>query len=773
MISKIKTFYFLLFITNLFFINNLTSQVTSDTVLTLTLDEYFSGKFSQEISPVLYWINDGEDYLMTKTSSLVKGGRDIIKVKTIDKEDSEIFVNANQLIYKNEKGNDTIKSFSFKVSDGLDKVLIFTNTKRVWRLNTRGDYYILERSTGKLVKLGKGLPESSLMFAKISPDGKSVVYVSGNNLYLEDIKSSEIKKLTEDGTKTIINGTFDWVYEEEFGCRDGFRWSPDGKYISYWQIDASKIPFFNMINNTDSVYSRIIPVEYPKAGVDPSSCKIFCLELETGKKTKLNIPGDEIQNYLPRMQWVEVKNKNEILVTQLNRKQNELKLWICNPETGNAKQIYSETDKAYIELDSRDEVFHSSMSEYKLTTDKKSILFLSEKDGWRHIYKINLENGNVQQLTKGKFDVGAYYNYDEVNTSIYFNMPTIGEGFEDSRDRYLWKVIDRNIGTEGGELVMLTPEYRYGGYNTYNVSPNGKYAVHTFSNTNSPPISEMVRLPDHRVLYNFTTNEKLKNIVSEFEIPKWEKITVITEDGISIDGQILKPKNFDSTKKYPVFLTVYGEPGAQTAINRWSFGLDNVVNEMGFIVVTFDGRGSAAPKGSEFRKSIYKQNGKINSRDQAMAMKELLKLDYIDKERINVYGWSGGGTMTLNLLFRYPEIFKTGISVAPVTHHLFYDNIYTERYMGLPQENFQEYLENSPSSYAKNLEGNLFLIHGTGDDNVHYQNTEFLINELIKYNKKFRMMTYPNRSHGISEGKGTTRHLYESIIDYLKEKNQL
>jgi dipeptidyl-peptidase-4 len=317
-----------------------------------------------------------------------------------------------------------------------------------------------------------------------------------------------------------------------------------------------------------------------------------------------------------------------------------------------------------------------------------------------------------------------------------------------------------------GSPEKITP-YGYDGTNIYSISPNGKYAVHTFSNANTPRSIDLITLPYHNIIAPLSENKKYKEQIANLDLPQYYFFEIATQEGIEMDAQILFPPDFDSTKKYPVFMHVYGEPGGQTALDRWDFDWNYVLAEMGYIVLTMDNRGTPAPKGREWRKSIYKKNGIITSNDLAMGMKEISKWNFIDPERIAVWGWSGGGTTTLNLLFRYPEIFQTGISVAPVTDLHLYDNIYTERYMGLPQDNPQDYIECSAVTHAKNLQGNLLLIHGTGDDNVHYQNSEVLINELVKHNKQFTMMAYPNRTHGIREGKNTYAHLYNMMLNFL------
>lgn len=749
----------------------------------LTIDDILSGKYRQQAAPRIEWINGGEYYITLESSTSYPGTVDFIRYNTSTQE-REILIKGHLFQPKDKNIPVTNKMQSFELSPDGTKMMVFVNTKRVWRTNTRGDYWVLDLKTNKLTQLGPGksipenqfndermqfyggreklIPESNLMFAKFSPDSRKVAYVYKSNIYVQDITSNEYTQLTTDGDSNIINGTFDWAYEEEFGCKDGFMWSPDGQYIAFWQIDATKIKDFLLIDNIDSLYSKIIPIQYPKAGEDPSSAKIGVVSPKGGKIIWMKITGDPVQNYIPKMQWVSNKNKiyvdgvttknpldeDKLIVQQLNRKQNELNFWLCNPLNGNSKLIYSEKDEAFIEPESI-ELFQDMHGE--------NVFFTSEKIGWRNIYMLSLKNKTETNITQVNYDVIDIKGINNDIGDIFFTASP-----DNATQRYLYKVNYKTF----GEPEKITP-YGYDGTNVYNISPDGKYAVHTFSNANTARSIDLITLPYHNIITSLSENKKYKEQIANLDLPQYHFFKLTTEDGIEMDAQILFPPDFDSTKKYPVFLSVYGEPGGQSALDRWDFDWNYVLAEMGYIVLAMDNRGTPAPKGREWRKAIYKKNGIINTRDQTMGIKEISKWDFIDTERIAVYGWSGGGTMTLNLLFRYPEIFQTGISVAPVTSPIFYDNIYTERYMGLPLENYKEYVECSALFYAKDLKGNLLVIHGTGDDNVHYQNTEVLIDELVRNNKQFQVMPYPNRSHGIFEGENTRKHLYNLMLNFL------
>lgn len=690
------------------------------------------------------WTPDGNAYY-----SFTKKGIEVVNVLNPGKD--QTFLNSNELIPSGSSA--PLEVQSFQVSPDEKSLLVFANTQKVWRDNTRGDYWIFDKNTKKLTQLGKGLPTASLMFAKFSPDGKKVAYVSKHNIYIEDLSNNQISKITQDGTDGIINGTFDWAYEEEFGTQDGFRWSPDGSKIAYWKLDARGTKNFLMINNTDSLYSFTVPVEYPKVGENPSGCSIWFYDVVSQSSKKANIAGDEVQNYIPRMEWV--LDSKSVILQQLNRKQNQSKIIVADAGSGNGKTIYTEADAAWIDIKSRWN--DNDPSGWDWIDSGKEFLWLSEKDGWRHIYKIDL-NGKETLITKDNFDVIKPEFFDVPQKQIYFLASP-----KNATQKYLYKV-----SMKGGHAQRVTPE-SYSGSNNYMISPNGKIAMFSNSSVNANSVGAVVSLPDHKELVAAKRSAKADPAKSKAEF-----FQITTQDGVTLDGWVVKPKNFDPNKKYPIVFTVYGEPGSQTVTDNFYTGRNFLyvgdMAEDGYLYVSLENRGTPAPKGREWRKSVYRKIGQLNIRDQAMGAKALFaKWPYVDTSRVAVWGWSGGGSSTLNLLGQYPEIYQTGIAIAPVANQLFYDNIYQERYMGLPQENREDFVNGSPLAYAKNLKGNLLLVHGTGDDNVHYQNTEVYINELVKYNKQFQLMSYPNRTHSISEGEGTSLHLATMFTKYLKE----
>ncbi|MCX2483930.1 S9 family peptidase [Pedobacter sp. MR2016-24] len=685
------------------------------------------------------WTKDGTGYYEISNGDIV--------LVTLPKNERKTVVSRNLLT---PKGTYPLNVKSFVLSADGTKALIYTNSKKVWRYETRGDYWLADISANKLIQIGKDRPASSLMFAKISPDASKVAYVSGHNLYVEDIASGAVKALTTDGTDRLINGTFDWVYEEEFDCRDGFRWSPDGTSIAYWQIDARKIKNFLMINNTDSIYPYTIPVEYPKVGQDPSACKIGIVNVSTAQTSWVKVPGDQIQNYIPRMDWI--PNTSDIILQQLNREQNVSKLYVANAASGTVKNIYTETDKAWID----------AAPGWQWLNNGKEFIWESEKDGWRHTYRISRDGKKEKLITKGNFDVIESSLVDEKNNTFYFMAsPT------NATQQYLYKTkLDGS-----GKLEMVTPSVLPGTHN-YDISPNGIFAFHTYTNVNVMQIAEWMKMETGNP---FTMEGSITNQLARVRPPKnkVEFFKIKTQDGVELDGWMKKPENFDQTKKYPVVFYVYGEPASQTVTDTYGTGYNRLyagdMSRDGYIYISIENRGAPAPKGREFRKSIYKNIGLLNIRDQADAAKQIIEWPFVDKERVAVWGWSGGGSSTLNLMFQYPQIYKTGIAVAGISNQLTYDNIYQERYMGSPLKTTDVYLKGSPITYAKNLVGNLLYIHGTGDDNVHYQNAELLINELVKNGKVFQMMAYPNRTHSINEGAGTSEHLARTYTKFLQQ----
>lgn len=709
----------------------------------LAIEKIFSGDLLGTKGMIgVRWQKDNAGYT-TLEASADKKGRNIVFNDALTGE-KKTLVDASLLT---PAGSDKpLQIYDYFWSDDNSKLLVFTNTRRVWRYNTKGDYWVLDLKTKKLQQLGKSLPEATLMFAKFSPDAGKVAYVSQLNIYVEDIATGKITQLTFDGGDNIINGTFDWVYEEELDCRDGFRWSPDGSSIAYWRSDTKGTGVFSIINNLDSIYPEIIKIPYPKVGTPNSAVKVGVVAVDGGDTKWFNIPGDPRNNYLPRMEFI--PNSSEVMIQQLNRLQNTNTVWVGNTRTMELKTILSNNDKAWVDI--HDDIYWLKNNQY--------FTWVSERDGWRHLYAVSRDGKSISLITKGNFDVVNVSRIDEKGGYVYYIATPVNY-----TQRYLFR--SRLDGK--GEAQRVSPVSQEGTHR-YNISPNVKYAIHTFENHLTPPSFAMITLPDHKIIRTFETNQGAKEKYASLGLRPKEFFRIDIGD-LVLDAWMIKPANFDSTKKYPVIFDIYGEPAGSTVQDIWSGGSlwDQYLAQQGYIVMSVDNRGTNVPRGRDWRKSIYGDIGTVVSKDQAAAAVAIgKKFSFVDASRIGIWGWSGGGSTTLSCMFRYPDVYKTGIAVAFVSDFRLYDNIYQERYMGLPTLNAEGYKNGSAITYAGNLKGNLMLIHGTGDDNVHYQSCERLVDELIKQNKLFSMLAYPMRSHGIYERENTTLHLYRSMADY-------
>lgn len=713
----------------------------------LNLDRIFSSnEFRSEYFGPARWMMDGESYTTLEKSAAIEHGQDIVRYWAASGR-REVLVPASLLIPPGDTAALRIEDYQWS-SDGK-KLILFTNSKRVWRQNTKGEYWVVDIPDGRPKKLGMALDPSALMFAKLSPDGAKAAYVLNNNIYVEDIANGHTVELTRDGSETTINGTFDWVYEEEFSARDGFRWSPDGASIAFWQLDSRGVKDFHMINTTDSLYPSIITFKYPKVGETNSACRIGIVAAAGGRVRWLDVPGDPRNTYIPRMEWA--GNSREVILQHLNRLQNRNDVLLGDARTGAIRVVYTDRDSAWVDV----------MDDLYWIGGGGEFTWVSEKDGWRHVYIVSLTGGGERLVTRGDFDVINVEGVDEKGEWLYYIASP-----DNPAQRYLYRVRLDGKGTP----ERLTPGDEAGTH-TYQVSPSKRWAFHSYSTINTPGITDLVDLPGHGKVRTLRGNRELAEKIGRLRRRPAEFFRIDIGGGVLLDGWCLKPPDFDSTKMYPLLFHVYGEPAGQTVLDRWDGNLWHLMlSQQGYVIVSVDNRGTPSPRGREWRKIIYRQVGILASQDQAAAARALIRVwPFIDSSRVGIWGWSGGGSMTLNAMFRYPDLYKTGIAVAFVSNQRYYDDIYQERYMGLPDDNERGYTEGSPITYAKNLKGNLLIVHGTGDDNVHYQNCEALVNELVANNRRFSMLSYPNRSHGIYEGRGTTRHLYESLTWYLKE----
>lgn len=718
---------------------------------TVTLEKVFSSDYFEAKGVGGFrWLKSGDGYSRLERSPTVAGGQDLVSYDAATNAKT-VLVAADKLIPKGETKPLPVNSYEWSADN--TKMLIYTNSKKVWRLNTRGDYWVLNLASGELKKLGGDAKPSTLMFAKFSPDATRVGYVRENNIYVETIGEGRIKQVTTDGAKTIINGTSDWVNEEEFNLRDCWRWSPDGKRIAYWQFDTEGSKDYVLVDDTKELYPVLNYFPYPKAGTTNAAVRAGVVDADGGETVWVKTPGDLRQNYIVMVEWMD--NSSDVILQYMNRLQNTDQIMTADTKTGDAKTILTEKDDAWIEL---------NVPRLRWIDKGKRFLWVSERDGWQHVYSVSRDGTDTKLITRGDYDVENISSVDEKGGWLYFiASPT------NSAQRYLFRQKLDGSGT----LEKITPDTQ-SGWHSYNISPNAHWAAHNYSTFSSPPKFEFVNLANRTVTRVVEDNVDLRTKLDKLKKGPAEFFRVDIGDGVALDGWMMKPPGFDPNKKYPIVFYVYGEPAAQTVTDSWddtNYLWHLMLTQQGYIVASVDNRGTPALRGRAWRKAIYRKNGRVNSADQAGAVKALLaKNSFIDPARVGVWGWSGGGVSTLNAMFRYPDIYKVGMAVAPVPDQRFYDTIYTERYMGLPSDNNgEDYKQSSPITFAGGLKGDLLIVHGTGDDNVHYQGTEVLINKLIELNKPFQMMAYPNRTHGIFEGENTTIHLFSLLTRYLNE----
>jgi len=703
------------------------------------------------------WLGSGDSYLDLEPSASGTGS-DIVKYQTAAGA-REILVAADRLIPPGEKTPLAVEEYSMS-ADG-HKVLVFTNAKTVWRRPTRGDYWVLDLSSGALRKLGGDAPASSLMFAKFSPDNSKVGYVRGNNVYAEDLASGKITQLTNDGSATVINGTSDWVNEEEFDIRDGFAWSPDSRAIAFWQFNTAGLQEYTLIYDLGAPrgeivtgipypntgpYPQVLEYQYPLAGTQNSAVRVGVAPVAGGQVVWMQTTGDPHNNYIPEMGWAD---SGHLLIQHMNRLQNKNEFLLADAATGATRSVFVDEDRAWVDVD----------RDVQWINQGREFLVLSERDGWRHLYRVSRDTGKAQLVTRGDFDVVSLDRISPDEKWAYFIASP-----ENATQRYLYRApLD---GAKAPE--RLTPNAP--GTHSYTISPNAGWAFHTYSSLNEPPVFDVVHLPDHRVMRKTADNSAIAERVKPLSGGPAEYVKVDAGNGLIVDAWLMKPPDFDAAKKYPLIVYVYSEPAGQTTADRWPSMFDRALTSAGYLVASFDNQGTPAPRGREWRKIVYGNVGALSSQQQATALQSLEKThSYIDPKRVGVWGWSGGGTETLNLMFRYPEVYSVGVSVASVPDQRLYDTIYQERYLGLPQDSPKAYEQSSAINFASGLRGDLMVIHGSGDDNVHFQGFELLVNKLISLGKQFDMRVYPGRTHSISEGKGTNLDVYINILGYFEE----
>ena len=692
------------------------------------------------------WLSDGAAYTIVEHSAAQGGAPEIVRYDARTGART-VVVPGSAFDPKGRIAPADVADYSWS-ADGR-RVLLFTNTRKVWRQNTRGDYWVFDVAARTLRQLSA--PAATMMFAKFSPDGSRVAYVQQNNIYVQSVDDGRIVQLTADGSPTTINGTSDWVYEEELNVRDGFRWSPDGTKIAFWQFDTTGVGDFMLINDTDSLYPTVTHIPYPKAGTKNSAVRIGVVTADEHHAVRwMKTPGDARDDYLARLDWLDAQT---VAIEQLNRLQNRNDLLLADAGSGETRRIFRDEATTWVEV----------MDDLRWIDGGRACIWLSERDGWQHAYRVPRDGGNPTLLTRFDADAIDIAGIDESGGWLYFTASP-----ERATDRYLYR-----SKLDGSDVPQRVSPAADRGTHGYDVAPRARLAFHASSRFDRPTSIEVVDLPDHHALRPLTDTAALAGKLEPVVAPPVEFLTLDIGSGVVLDAWMLKPKAFDASRKYPVVVYVYGEPAGVTVTDQWGGGRNlfhRALADAGYIVVSVDNRGTPAPKGAAWRKIIYGTVGDLSSKEQAAAVAALAdRFAFIDRDRVGIWGWSGGGSNTLNAMFRFPATFKVGVSVAPVPDQRLYDTIYQERYMGLPQDNADGYRIGSPINFADGLRGRLLVVHGSGDDNVHSQGTERLVNRLVELGKPFDMMVYPNRTHAISEGPGTTAHIYHLIGRYLLE----
>lgn len=627
----------------------------------------------------------------------------------------------------------------YEFNEDESKILFTTNTESLYRHSFFANYLLYDISTKKIASLDD--QHTPQMSAEYSPDGKKVSYVFENNLYYKDLGNNKITQITHDGAvNKIINGRTDWVYEEEFAITKAYAWSPDSKFIAFLKFDESAVKEFTLTYYKE-LYPKLYPFKYPKAGEDNSKVSAIIVNTKNNKSSKLDLGDSE---YIPRLKWS--SNENTLIFQTLNRHQSVLKYHkvFQNGKKWKSTVFYEEKSETYIDIDNN----------LLILNDGKTILRTSEKDGYNHIYSLNFD-GVCQQITKGNWDVIEFLGIDEVNNRIYYSAAEKGP---------IYKGI-YSILLNGADKKSLSSET---GNNNAEFSSGMKYFVKTYSNANEPSTYSLCNQSGKEILV-LEDNKSLKAKLNTYNLQPKEFLKIQGES-MELNAWMIKPPNFDSTKKYPVFITVYGGPGSNTVKDSWegaNYMYHQLLAQKGYIVFSVDPRGTMY-RGEKFKKSTYLQLGKLETEDFIAVAKELAKENYVDKTRIGIMGWSYGGFMSSLCITKGADIFKMGIAVAPVTNWRYYDNIYTERFMRTPTENKSGYDDNSPINFVKQMKGKFLLIHGSGDDNVHYQNTMEMVNALVAANKQFDLFIYPNKNHGIYGG-NTRNHLYEKMLNFTLE----
>ncbi|MBU1370420.1 MAG: S9 family peptidase [Bacteroidetes bacterium] len=700
-------------------------------------DIWSSGIFYPKMVRGLNPLKDGQTYAVIEDSLL-----NVYRYNSGEKVKS--LLNSKTLI---PQGDDKpIRLSSYVLSSDETKVLIPTQTESIYRHSSRSNYYVYDLKTNRLSALSAN---GKQQLADFSPDGKYVAFVRDNNIFLTDLENNTEQQLTTDGIPNkIINGTADWVYEEEFSFTKGFFWSPDSKKIAYLKFDESDVKLFQL-EYFNGLYPEWYKYKYPKAGEDNAIVSVHVYDLAAQSNTQIDT-GAETDIYLPRLKWT--KNPDLLAIQRLNRLQNKLEILLANTNTGTVAMLYEETNTYYVEIDNN----------LTFLPDQKHFLITSEKDGYNHLYLYSMEGEQLDQLTKGSWDITKYYGFQVQSNRVFYQSAE-----SSPLDRQIYAV------TLKGKITQLTEAE---GTNDASFSSDFSYFINTHSDANNPP-SFSVFNQKGKQLRILEDNAALNEVLADYDLsPKtffsFSDSTVVLPDGeqVALNGWQILPHNFDPNKAYPVLVYVYGGPGSQTVNNSWAWNdyfWHQLLAQKGFVVVSVDNRGTGA-RGEVFKKMTYKELGKFETEDMIATAKYLRSLPYVDKDNIGIYGWSYGGYMSSLAITKGAAYFSAAVAVAPVTNWRYYDNIYTERFMQKPQDNPDGYDDNSPINHVEKLKGDYLLIHGSADDNVHYQNTMDLITALVKADKQFELMIYPDKNHGIYGG-NTRKHVFDKITHFLEK----
>lgn len=700
----------------------------------ITFDDLFNSEvFTVKGVPGFKMLKNGQDY-----TRLNDNKTKIIAYHLADgKEIKSLF----------EKPEEMADIISYSFSEDEQKMLLFTEIEPIYRRSALYKVYVYDLTQQKLSRLS----DEKVMHATFNPQGTQVAFVKDNNLYLKDLASDQVQQVTKDGQKNkIINGSCDWVYEEEFSFTKAFAWSPDGRYVAYYRFDESAVKDYTILLYNDSNYPEPYTFKYPKAGEANSEVTIHIYDVQEKNSRAAHI-GDEKDQYIPRIQWT--NEGNHLCIFRMNRLQNRLDILLEEAASGIYELIYSEENKYYIDINNR----LTEQENLLFLPDHHSFIINSERSGYNQLYIWDWKKMKLFQITHGEWDVEKVVGYDAEQKILYYTAAKIHP-----TQRELYK-----ISLNGKKEEQLTKE---AGYHQISEISGNHYFLDRFSRINEVPVYRLLNRDGH-VVRILEDNHELAQSMRQYDIAEPEFTTFENPDGIALNAWIIKPPQFDPQKRYPVLMFQYSGPGSQQVLDQFPVGhyfWHQMMAQKGYIIVCVDGIGTGM-RGWEFQNQTYLQLGKYESRDQIAVAKTLANLPYVDNQRMGIWGWSYGGFMSATCLFKGHDVFKTAVSVAPVTNWRYYDNIYTERYMRRPIDNPKGYDDNAPESMVANLKGHLLIIHGLADDNVHFQNAAELTKRLVEANKQFESTYYPNKNHGISGGK-TREQLFRRITDYLLEK---